>query len=110
MTKQASVPPRPSQELLDEELCRVVGRWCGFGRRGPSIGKVRRLLDLPSECGSHLGPSSRSQELEDSQVLFGPPSRVLTPYFSGFFGVDESAMMPTTSSGKARQQCATANQ
>jgi hypothetical protein len=25
MTKQASVPPRPSQELLDEELCRVVG-------------------------------------------------------------------------------------
>jgi hypothetical protein len=24
MTKQASVPPRPSQELLDEELCRVV--------------------------------------------------------------------------------------
>src|SRR6266849_8049764 len=53
MTKQASVPPRPSQELLDEELCRVVGRWCGFGRRGPSIGKVRRLLYLPSECGSH---------------------------------------------------------
>jgi hypothetical protein len=25
MTKQASVPPRPSQELLDEELCQVVG-------------------------------------------------------------------------------------
>jgi hypothetical protein len=25
MTKQASVPPKPSQELLDEELCRVVG-------------------------------------------------------------------------------------
>jgi hypothetical protein len=25
MTKQASVPPRPSQKLLDEELCRVVG-------------------------------------------------------------------------------------
>src|SRR6266851_7179138 len=52
--------------------------------RGPSIGKVRRLHDLPSECGSQLGPSSRSQELEDSQVLFGPPSQALTPYFSGF--------------------------
>src|SRR5713101_6970409 len=86
MTKQASVPPRPSQELLDEELCRVVGRWCGFGRRGPSIGKVRRLLDLPSECGSQLGPSSRSQKLEDSH-------RHRT--FPVFFGVGESAMMAT---------------
>ncbi len=25
MTKQASVPPKPSEELLDEELRRVVG-------------------------------------------------------------------------------------
>jgi hypothetical protein len=25
MTKQASVPPRRSQELLDEEPCRVAG-------------------------------------------------------------------------------------
>jgi len=25
-----------------------------------------------------------TKELEDSQVLFGPPSQALTPYFSGF--------------------------
>jgi hypothetical protein len=36
-----------------------------------------------------------TKELEDSQVLFGPPSQALTPYSQIFFGVDESAMMPT---------------
>jgi hypothetical protein len=40
--------------------------------------EIRRRTVVSVRHGA-APPSSRSQELEDSQVLFGPPSQALTP-------------------------------
>jgi len=68
MTKQASVPPGPSQELL--------------GRGAPVLERPGDCLTCHRSAVRNWGPSSRSQELEDSQVLFGPPSHTLVLRFS----------------------------
>ena len=46
-------------------------------------------------CGSYSEHTCAHSELEDSQVLFGPPSQALTSYFPGFLWCRRIGMLPT---------------